>query len=89
MELISGRDFTNADRPAALRKAIVNRAFALKFLEKANPLGRIFYDSGKPDKPYQVIGVVNDTKYYTLREAPAPIVFVSLPRQTDRKNAPR
>lgn len=77
MELISGRDFTNSDGPAALRKAIVNRAFALKFFGNTNPLGRVFYDSGKPDKPYQVIGIVNDTKYYNLREDPAPIVFLS------------
>jgi putative ABC transport system permease protein len=77
IELISGRDFNDADGPAESRKAIVNRAFVLKFFGKMNPLGRIFYDSGKPDKPYQVIGVVNDTKYYKLREDPGPIVFVS------------
>ncbi len=77
IELLSGRDFDNADTPAATRKAVVNRAFALKFLAKTNPLGQIFYDSGKRDKPYQVIGVVNDTKYYSLREDSAPIVFVS------------
>jgi len=77
MEFISGRDFTNSDGPATSRKAIVNRAFVLKFFGNTNPIGRVFYDSGKPDKPYQVIGVVNDTKYYSLREDPAPIVFVS------------
>lgn len=77
MELISGRDFNEADGPAVVRKVVVNRAFALKFFGKENPLGRTFYDSGSPDKPYQVIGVVNDTKYYSLREDPAPIVFVS------------
>ena len=77
MELISGRDFDSADKPAAIRKAVVNRAFVLKFFGKTNPLGRMFFDSGNRDKPYQVIGVVNDTKYYSLREDPAPIVFVS------------
>ena len=77
MELISGRDFNYADAPAAIHKAVVNRAFVLKFFGKTNPLGRMFYDSGKRDMPYQVIGVVNDTKYYSLREDPAPIVFVS------------
>ncbi len=77
MELISGRDFNYADTPAAMRKAVVNRAFVLKFFGKTNPLGRMFYDSGNRDKPYQVIGMVNDTKYYSLREDPLPIVFVS------------
>ncbi len=77
MELISGRDFNEADKTAALTEAIVNREFALKFFGKTNPLGRTFYDSGKRDMPYQVIGVVNDTKYYSLREDPLPMVFVS------------
>ncbi|MBV9264574.1 MAG: FtsX-like permease family protein [Acidobacteriaceae bacterium] len=36
MELISGRDFTNSDGPATLRKAIVNRAFALEFFGNNN-----------------------------------------------------
>jgi putative ABC transport system permease protein len=77
MELGSGRDFSTADTPAVVTKAVVNRTFMRRFFGGKNPLGRVFYDSGKPDKPYQVIGVVNDTKYYSLREDPAPIVFVS------------
>jgi len=77
MGLVSGRDFNYTDTPAPLRKAVVSRAFVVKFFGKANPLGRMFYDSGNRDQPYQVIGVVNDTKYYSLREDPAPIVFVS------------
>lgn len=77
MELMSGRDFSMADTPAAVSKAVVNRTFVRQFFRGENPLGRIFYDSGDPKKTYQVIGVVNDSKYYTLREDPAPIVFVS------------
>ena len=75
--LLAGRDFSRSDRPASPRMAIVNRAFKQKFFGDANPIGRTFQDSGKADKTYQVIGVVNDTKYYSLRESPAPIVFVS------------
>jgi putative ABC transport system permease protein len=75
--LLAGRDFSPSDTPASPRTAIVNQTFARRFFGRANPLGRSFHDSGKPDKPYQVIGVVKDTKYYRLRESPAPIVFVS------------
>jgi putative ABC transport system permease protein len=75
--LIAGRDFNLSDTPTSPRKAIVNQAFTRRFFGEANPLGRTFHDSGKADTPYQVIGVVKDTKYYSLRESPQPIVFVS------------
>ena len=75
--LLAGRDFSRLDTPASPRTAIVNQAFSQKFFGDANPIGRIFHDTGKSDKTYQVIGVVKNTKYYSLRESPAPIVFVS------------
>ena len=75
--MLAGRDFGRSDTPASPRMAIVNQAFRQKFFGDANPIGKTFQDSGQADKSYQVIGVVKDTKYYTLREAPAPIVFVS------------
>jgi predicted permease len=75
--LLAGRDFSPLDTPASPRKAIVNLAFTRRFFGGVNPLGRTFHDSGKPDMTYQVIGVVRDTKYYSLRESPSPIVFVS------------
>lgn len=60
-----------------MQKALVNQTFGRRFFRGENPLGKVFYDSGEPNKPYQVIGVVSDTKYYSLREDPTPIVFVS------------
>jgi putative ABC transport system permease protein len=75
--LLAGRDFNLSDTPTSPRKAIINQAFARKFFAGSNPLGRTFHDAGKPDKTYEVIGVVTDTKYYSLRESSDPIVFVS------------
>jgi putative ABC transport system permease protein len=74
---VAGRDFNQTDTPASPRVAIVNEAFANKFMDGRNPLGRIFNDSGKPDQTYQIVGLVKNTKYYYLREDPQPIVFVS------------
>src|SRR5262249_30228207 len=39
--LVSGRDFTAADRKGSPGVVIVNQAFVAKFLPAANPLGRI------------------------------------------------
>jgi predicted permease len=77
MELLSGRDFSTADVPGGVTKAIVNRTFVGRFFGGKNPLGKIFYDASNANKSYEVIGVVNDSKYYSLREDPAPIVFLS------------
>jgi len=75
--LLAGRDFNRTDTPASPRVAIVSKAFSRKFFGDANPVGRVFHDSGKPNQTYQVIGMVKDTKYWELRENPVPIVFVS------------
>jgi predicted permease len=75
--LLAGRDFNQTDTPNSPRVAIVNEAFTQKFMGGANPLGKVFIDSGKPDQTYQVVGLVRNTKYYELREDAKPIAFVS------------
>lgn len=75
--LFAGRDFNSFDTSVTSRKAIVNQTFVRRFFAGKNPIGRIFTDAAQPDKTYQVIGVVKDSKYYTLREAPSPTVFLS------------
>lgn len=75
--LLTGRDFNQTDIPAAPRTAIVNEAFARKFYGGVNPIGRIFHDTGQPGKTYQIIGLVQDSKFYDLREVPVPTVYLS------------
>jgi hypothetical protein len=38
--LISGREFTDADRPDTQKVAVINDAFASRFFPKENPIGR-------------------------------------------------
>jgi putative ABC transport system permease protein len=75
--MLAGRDFNETDTTSSPRVAIVNEIFASKFFGSANPLGKIFYDTGNPGQTYQVIGLVKNTKYFDLREKPAPIAFFS------------
>jgi putative ABC transport system permease protein len=77
--LLAGRDFDDRDAPGAPQVVIVNEAFARKFFEGANPVGRIISvegEAGKQDRVYQVVGVVKNTKYYNLREDFLPIAFL-------------
>ena len=71
---VSGRDFTFEDRDGAPRVVIVNETLARQFWN-GNALGkRMFQDR----QPVQVIGVVRDSKYFTLGETIAPTVYLPL-----------
>jgi predicted permease len=78
IRILSGRDFNASDLgdEDKLRNVIVNEAFVRKFLGTRNPLGQQFATGQRFVKPeYEVIGVVNDTKYRSLREVPPPIFY--------------
>ena len=79
MKLIAGRDFNQADTKDSPLVAIVTQTFANKFLKQQNPIGmsfRVAQQEGEPDRVFQIIGLVNDTKYYELREEFIPIAYV-------------
>jgi predicted permease len=68
IRLLSGREFDLRDNNDAPRVAIVNKAFADKLLPGQEPLGKRF--SRSPDsKPMQIVGVVEDGKYFSLTES--------------------
>ncbi len=78
IKLAGGRDFNSRDRMGAPRVAIVNRAFARRFLEQGDPVGQYFSDqgpSGKQDS-FEVVGVVEDSIYRSLRAEMEPTMFV-------------
>ena len=76
--VVAGRDFTEHDTLGSTKVAIINKEFANKFLPGVNPLGhtfRIEADAGKPEPLFQIVGVVQNTKYEDLRENFRPIGF--------------
>ncbi|MGB6690653.1 MAG: ABC transporter permease [Terracidiphilus sp.] len=77
--MIAGRGFDANDTVDAPLVAIVNCKFAQNFFAGANPVGATFgirQDAGKPDKLYRIVGLVEDTKYATLREDDRPIAYL-------------
>lgn len=80
--LLVGREFDDRDSKNAAPTAIVNQTFVRTFFgdDRQNPVGRnvrVLAEVGKPDQVYQVIGLVADTKYGSLREEQRPIVYVA------------
>lgn len=78
IHLLAGRDFDTHDTPVSKKIAIVNEQFAAKFLRGRNPVGQSFRletDAGKPEPLFEIVGVVENTKYEELREDFRPIGF--------------
>jgi predicted permease len=75
--LLAGRDFTWNDDAKAPRVAIVNREFARElFGSEVKALAGYFKTVGGTRQ--QVVGIVEDGKYETLTEHPAPAMFLPL-----------
>jgi len=74
MPLLAGRDFKPEDNPNAPRVMIVNEAFARRFFEGRDPVGRRVQVFGPP---FTIVGMVKDSKYLSLTEAPQPYFFMS------------
>src|SRR5215469_929402 len=77
ISILSGRTFTPADfeSPAKLEPAVINQSFAQKLFGSANPLGRGVGESDSKEAQWQVVGVVSDAKYNSLRKAIAPTIY--------------
>ena len=79
MRVLAGRDFNWFDRNrAAPRKVIVNQAFARHFFAGRSPIGEHVGGFG-PDRvakaEWEIIGLVSDAKYRSLREPIPPTVY--------------
>jgi putative ABC transport system permease protein len=69
--VLAGRDFNDADTAASPLVAMVNESVAKRFFSGANPIGKFFHvhvEPGKTAKPIQIVGLVKDAKYDSLRE---------------------
>jgi macrolide transport system ATP-binding/permease protein len=73
--LISGREFTRADDENGPRVAIVNQSMVTRYWRGHNPIGERLQVRGDW---VQVVGVVKDSKYYSIEETPRPFFYVPL-----------
>ena len=76
MKIIAGRNLPQNQEHGPGKEAyvVVNQALARLFFPGISPLGRRFGPRGFQDT-YQVVGVVSDAKFRSLREAPPPTVY--------------
>jgi predicted permease len=72
--LLAGRDFRPEDNENVLRVMIVNESFARRFFDGRDPVGHRVRIYGQP---FTIVGMVKDSKYSSLSEAPQPYYYMS------------
>jgi hypothetical protein len=80
---VTGRDLRNDETDAD--SCILNQAAAARFFPKQNAMGQMlrqmpneFGDPGQTQHICQVVGIVKDSKYFTLAQEKAPIVYLPI-----------
>jgi putative ABC transport system permease protein len=76
---VSGRGFDDRDTLGSSRVAVVNETFVRRFIQDGNALGRtvrVEVGPGQPERKYEIVGVVKDTRYSDLRNEIDPLVHV-------------
>lgn len=78
--LLAGRTFNSGDTATSPRVAIVNETMARRFFPKTNAIGKYFRfpESGSAERPFEIVGIVADSKYESLRETIYPFAYLPL-----------
>jgi predicted permease len=87
MQMVAGRDFSEADRRGAVPVIIVNETLARTRLGGLNAIGQLIVLEFPRDQqpPFTVIGIVRDSKYNGLREAKVePMAWASIEQWPQR-----
>jgi predicted permease len=76
--ILGGRDFNRHDTATSAKVAIVSKFMAQKYFGASNPLGQYFRirDGNITSGPVEIVGIVKDAKYGSLREETSPFVFI-------------
>jgi predicted permease len=77
--LIAGRDFGPQDTPTSPKVAIVNEAVVKQIFKGASPIGRSYHTRapGRDGERTTIIGVVEDSRYQSMREEAQPIIYTT------------
>ncbi len=81
MPMLVGRTLTDHDRTGTPRVAVVNEAFARKFAAGKSPIGltmALYPRTSRSLGPVEIVGVVGDAVYSSLRSPVPPTFYMSL-----------
>jgi len=73
--LIAGRDIRETDTAAAPKVIVVNQEFVKEFLGGDNPIGMMLGFGKNPGFDTQIVGVVKDSHYSSVRQKIPPVFY--------------
>lgn len=79
--VLVGRDFGPEDHSGSTLVALINQTMARRFFANRNPIGRHFrLGSWSGRLGIEIVGVVGDAKYTSLREKVPPTAYLYIPQ---------
>lgn len=80
MPVLRGRGITDRDTTDAPKVVVINEAAVRKYFPNEDPLGRRIGTSPETSGDMEVVGVLRDAKYNSVREAVQPTEYVPYPQ---------
>ena len=74
--VVSGRGFNARDNEPAPKVVVINEAAARKYFPNENPIGQRFGSSIENSSQLEVVGVLKDAKYNSVRDPAPPTMYV-------------
>ncbi len=74
--LLLGRSLTEHDDAKAPKVAVINEAAVRKYFPNQNPIGARFGSSPEQSAQIEVVGVLHDVKYDSVRDSAPPTMYV-------------
>jgi predicted permease len=85
--LVAGRDFNQQDNARAPKVMIIGESAARSFFGSQNPIGKTIaldgHDASGGKESYQIVGVVKDTKYFSIGEERVKTIYFSSAQDVD------
>jgi predicted permease len=82
--VVAGRDFDDRDRAGAARAVVVNETYVRKHFGSESPLGQLIVEepaSFADPTPLEIVGVVEDAVYRSVREPVPPTMYWAAAQQ--------
>jgi predicted permease len=76
ISLLEGRPLGENDRTDGPKVALINQTAARQIFPNASAVGQRFGHSLENNSQFEIVGVVGDVKYNSLRDAPPPTMYV-------------
>ena len=76
--ILRGRDFDARDAAAATASVLINETAANKYFPNDDPIGQRVGQSPEESGQSEIVGIIRDTKYDSVRDAAPPTIYTSI-----------